>query len=204
MPCRVGTAKADLTDRQRDRWGDAEIKSSTRISEASDTLACALWFSERGSCLTVTHCVDTHSCQRGSNKSAQRPAPPAPKKEKIYHLGDAVRRHAVKLLICDVSYQLNVFLVRWCGLCVVQGQFVSLYPALPGGTLCSIELNSKCSLKWLNEQFSNFYCMRCYLAIRKMETTVYRPHNRHRVTWHVPESHKGRNCYLIIARRYFF
>lgn len=111
MPCRVGTAKADLTDRQRDRWGDAEIKSSTRISEASDTLAWALWFSEGGSCLNVTHRVDTHSCQRGSNKSAQRPAPSAPKKEKIYHLGDAVRRHAVKLLICDVSYQLNVFLV---------------------------------------------------------------------------------------------
>lgn len=111
MPCRVGTAKADLTDRQRDRWGDAEIKSSTRISEASDTLAWALWFSEGVSCLAVTHRVDTHSCQRGSNKSAQRPAPPAQKKEKIYHLWDAVRRHAVKLLICDVSYQLNVFLV---------------------------------------------------------------------------------------------
>lgn len=148
MPCRVGTAKADLTDRQRDRWGDAEIKSSTRISEASDTLAWALWFSEGGSCLTVTHRVDTHSCQRGSNKSAQRPAPPAPKKEKIYHPGDAETCSETS----DLWRLLSAKCISsaWRSLCVVQGRFASLYPALPGDTLYSIKFDWNCSLKCLN------------------------------------------------------
>lgn len=51
MPCRVRTARADLTDREAVHWGDAKIKSSTRISEASDTLAWALRFSEEGAAL---------------------------------------------------------------------------------------------------------------------------------------------------------
>lgn len=59
-PCRVRTTKGDLTDIEAVHWGGAEIKSSTRISEASDTLAWALWFSEeRTAWLSLTLWIHT-------------------------------------------------------------------------------------------------------------------------------------------------
>lgn len=73
MPCRVRTTKADLTDIEAVHWGGAEIKSSTRISEASDTLAWALWFSEERTAwlsLTLwTHIVAKKMRGRGEKKA---------------------------------------------------------------------------------------------------------------------------------------
>lgn len=187
MPCTVGTAKADLTDRQRGRWGDAEIKSSTRISEASDTLAWALWFSEGGSCLAVTHRVDTHSCQRGSNKSAQRPAPPARKKEKIYHLGDAETRSETSDLWRLLSAE--CISSAWWSLCVVQGLFVSLYPALPGDTLYSIKFHLNCSLKCLNTIYKPqiepmaYSATMCQFSIRNAFPLSLKLHSRNYALW---------------------
>lgn len=60
MACRVSAARAVLTDRVAVHRGVAEIKASTRISEASDTLASALSVSEAGAAsLSLTLCTHT-------------------------------------------------------------------------------------------------------------------------------------------------
>lgn len=81
--CHVGSALPRLTlhgtrpaDRVAVHWGDAEIKASTRISEASDTLAWALWVSEAGAALlsltVFTHTLTKQAEKKKNNKKKKK------------------------------------------------------------------------------------------------------------------------------------